>query len=89
MEKYWYPVWVDIFPMDFAADNKNILQLKHKLCKAMLIIAQRSMLPADCLGGKILHRLGQIVLYPGFRLLNWVAERKSNGGELTNCAYRL
>lgn len=84
LEKYRYPVWVDIFPMDSAADNKSILQLKHKLCMVILMLAQRSMLPADCFGKKILHWIGQMVLKPSFRLLNWFAERKSNGEYLTN-----
>lgn len=84
MEKYWYPVWVDIFPMDTAADNKRTLRCKHKICKAMLLCAQSAMGNANRALERILHGIGRAVLNWDLYLLDWFAERKSSGEKLTN-----
>lgn len=84
MEKYWYPVWVDIFPMDTAADNKRMLQCKHRICKAMLFCAQIAMGTANGVLKRILHGIGRAVLNWDLYLLDRFAERKSSGEKLTN-----
>lgn len=85
-KKYFYPVWIDVFPMDFAPADDNTLKAQHDQCDALIKKTWVGLTPCESKHPKKLlrHIKQELLLKSNLNKVDNIARSNPSNDLLTN-----